>query len=125
MLVRAIARNVGHPPRKVRRVTEAIKGRPVSEALAILQFLPNAPARAVSKVVASAAANAENNYQLDPDRLIVINAVADEAPTRKKFRARPHGRASRIMMRSTHITVLVSDDRAELPRKVRKLRPAR
>ena len=114
--VRAIARNVGHPPRKVRRVTDAIKGRRVTEALAILQFLPNAPARVVSKVVASAAANAENNYQVDPADLYVVNALADEAPTRKKFRARPHGRASRIMMRSTHITVYVSDDRADLPK---------
>src|SRR5258708_27838926 len=114
--VRAIARNVGHPPRKVRRVTEAIKGRRVTEALAILKFLPNAPAQAVSKVLASAAANAENNYQVDPDDLYVVNAVADEAATRKKFRARPHARASRIMMRSTHITVYVSDDRADLPK---------
>lgn len=119
MQVRAIARNIGHPPRKVRRVTDAIKGRRVVEALAILQFLPNTPARAVSKVVASAAANAENNYQMDPDELWVVNAIADEAPTRKKFRARPHGRASRIMMRSTHITVYVSNDRAELPKSVR------
>ena len=114
--VRAIARNIGHPPRKVRRVTDAIKGRPVAEALAILQFLPNLPARAVYKVVASAAANAENNYEADPRNLFVVNAVADEARTRKKFRARPHGRASRIMMRSTHITVYVSDDRAHLPK---------
>lgn len=119
MQTRAIARDVGHPPRKVRRVTEAIKGRRVSEALAILKFLPNAPARAVSKVVASAAANAENNYQIDPEDLYVVNAIADEAATRKKFRARPHGRASRIMMRSTHITVYVSNDRDDLPRSVR------
>ena len=62
MLTRAVARNVGHPPRKVRRVTDAIKGRRVSEALAILKFLPNMPAREVYTVVASAAANAENNY---------------------------------------------------------------
>ncbi|HEV7128259.1 MAG TPA: 50S ribosomal protein L22 [Ktedonobacterales bacterium] len=119
MQVRAIARNIGHPPRKVRRVTDAIKGRRVNDALAILKFLPNTPAKAVFKVVASAAANAENNYQMDPDDLWVVNAIADEAPTRKKFRARPHGRASRIMMRSTHITVYVSNDRAELPKSVR------
>ena len=119
MQVRAIAKNVGHPPRKVRRVTEAIKGKRVDEALAILKFVPNAPARAVSKVVASAAANAETNYQIDPETLWVVNATADEAPMRKKFRARPHGRASRILMRSTHITVFVSDDRADLPNNVR------
>lgn len=119
MQIRAIAKNIGHPPRKVRRVTEAIKGRRVNEALAILKFLPNAPARDVYRAVASAAANAENNYEMDIDHLWVVNAIADEAPRRRKFRARPHGRASRIVMRNTHITVYVSDDRAELPKNVR------
>jgi large subunit ribosomal protein L22 len=119
MLTRAIAKNVGHPPRKVRRVTDAIKGRRVSEALAILQFLPNMPARDVYKVVASAAANAENNYSMDPDELWVTNALADEGITIRRFRARPHGRASRILRRSTHITVYVSDDPNEVPRKAR------
>jgi large subunit ribosomal protein L22 len=122
MQTRAIAKNLGHPPRKVRRVTDAIKGRRVSEALAILKFLPNMPARDVYKVVASAAANAENNYSMDPDELWVINAVADEAPTIKRFRARPHGRASRINRRSTHVTVYVSDDPADLPNSVRRRR---
>ncbi len=117
--VRAIARNIGHPPRKVRRVTDAIKGRRVNEALAILKFIPNAPARAVSKAVASAAANAENNYQADPDTLFVVKAVADEGTTTKRFRARPHGRGSRILRRSTHITIEVSDNRADLPKSVR------
>jgi large subunit ribosomal protein L22 len=103
-------------------VTDAIKGRRVSEALAILKFLPNMPARDVYKVVASAAANAENNYTMDPDELWVINAIADEAPTIKRFRARPHGRASRINRRSTHVTVYVSDDPADVPKSVRRRR---
>ena len=120
MLTRAIARNVGHPPRKVRRVTDAIRGRRVSEALAILKFLPNMPARDVYKVVASAAANAENNYSMDPDELWVTNALADEGVTVRRFRARPHGRASRILRRSTHITVYISDDPTEIPRKSRE-----
>lgn len=119
MLTRAIARNIGHPSRKVRRVTEAIKGRRVSEALAILKFLPNIPARDVSKVLASAAANAENNYSMDPDELWVVSAVADEGTTAKRFRARPHGRSSRILRRSTHITVYISDDPADVPRRAR------
>ena len=122
MQTRAIAKNVGHPPRKVRRVTDAIKGRRVSEALAILKFLPNMPARAVYKVVASAAANAENNYTMDPDELWVINAIADEAPSIKRIRARPHGRSSRIIRRSTHITILVSDDPADVPNSIRQHR---
>ena len=119
MLTRAIAKNVGHPPRKVRRVTDAIRGRRVSEALAILKFLPNAPARDVYDVLASAAANAENNYSANPDELWVHNALADEGITVKRFRARPHGRASRIMRRSTHITVYISDDPNDVPRKAR------
>ena len=119
MLTRAIAKNVGHPPRKVRRVTDAIRGRPVSEALAILRFLPNAPARDVYAVLASAAANAENNYSADPDELWVQNALADEGITVKRFRARPHGRASRIMRRSTHITVYVTDEPETIPYKAR------
>jgi len=122
MQTRAIAKNVGHPPRKVRRVTDAIKGRSVNEALAILRFLPNTPAKAVYDVVASAAANAENNYTVDPGELWVINATADEGVTIKRFRARPHGRASRIMRRSTHITVYVSDDPADLPKSARHVR---
>jgi large subunit ribosomal protein L22 len=120
MQTRAIAKNVGHPPRKVRRVTNAIRGRRVSEALAILKFLPNTPARDVYGVLASAAANAENNYGADPDELWVQNALADEGFKMKRFRARPHGRASRIMRRSTHITVYVTDDPAEIPWKARR-----
>jgi large subunit ribosomal protein L22 len=119
MLTRAIAKNIGHPPRKVRRVTDAIKGRRVSEALAILKFLPNMPARDVYQVVASAAANAENNYSMDPDELWVTNALADEGMKIPRFRARPHGRASRILRRSTHITVYISDDPTEIPRNSR------
>lgn len=119
MQARAIAKNIGHPPRKVRRVTDSIKGRRVSEALAILKFLPNLPARDVYKVVASAAANAENNYNMDPDDLWVMNAIADEGLKLKRFRARPHGRASRIMRRSTHITVYVTDDPADIPARAR------
>ena len=120
MQTRAIAKNVGHPSRKVRRVTDAIKGRRVSEALAILKFRPNTPARDVYGVVASAAANAENNYSMDPDELWVINAIADEGRKQRGFRARPHGRASRIYRRSTHITVYVSDNPADVPLGVRE-----
>ena len=119
MQARAIATNVGHPPRKVRRVTDAIKGRRVGEALAILKFLPNMPARDVYQVLASAAANAENNYGADPDRLWVVNAIADEGMKIKRFRARSHGRASKILRRSTHVTVIVTDDVADIPLSVR------
>jgi large subunit ribosomal protein L22 len=103
-------------------VTEAIKGRRVSEALAILQFLPNMPARDVYKVVASAAANAENNYEADPDALWVTNAIVDEGESVSRWRIRPHGRSSRIKRRSSHITVYVSDNPEDLPAKARRHR---
>ena len=125
MQTRAIAKNVGHPPRKVRRVTEAVKGRRVSEALAILKFLPNMPARDVYKVVASAAANAENNYSMDPDELWVMNAIVDEGFTIKRFRARSHGRSSRILRRSSHITVFVTDDPGDIPLRARRAAQSR
>ena len=120
MQTRAIAKNVGHPVRKVRRVTDTIRGRRVGEALAILRFIPNAPARDVYKVVASAAANAENNYEADPDALWVMNAVVDEGFTIKRVRARSHGRSSRILRRSSHITVTVTDDPADIPAGARR-----
>jgi large subunit ribosomal protein L22 len=113
MQVRAIARDIGISPRKMRLVTNAVKGLRVNEALAYLQFIPNAGAKPVATVVASAAANAENNYNLDPDSLYILNIVADDAFRIKRFRARPHGRAGRILRRYCHITVIVSDDPAD------------
>ena len=113
MQVRAIAKNIGIPPRKMRLVTNAVKGLRVNEALAILQFLPNAGAIPVGKVVASAAANAENNYNLDPDDLYILNIVTNDAFRIKRVKARSHGRTTRILHRFCHITVIVSDDRAD------------
>ena len=113
MQVRAIAKDIGISPRKMRLVTNAVKGKPVSEALAILQFLPNAGARPVSKVVSSAAANAENNYNLDPDDLYILNIVADDSFRIKRIRARSRGQAARILRRFCHVTVIVSDDPAD------------
>jgi large subunit ribosomal protein L22 len=113
MQVRAIAKNIGIPPRKMRLVTNAVKGLQVDEALAVLQFLPNAGALPVSKVVASAAANAENNYNLDPDSLYILNITADDSFRIKRMKPRSHGRAGRILRRFCHVTVIVSDDPAD------------
>src|SRR6058998_2394719 len=113
MQVRAIAKNIGIPPRKMRLVTNAVKGKSVNEALAILQFLPNAGAKPASTVIASAAANAENNYNLDPDDLYVLNIVADDSFRMKRFRARSRGQAAPILRRFCHVTVIVSDDPAD------------
>ena len=116
MQVRAIAKNIGIPPRKMRLVTNAVKGKSVNEALAILQFLPNAGAGPVSTGVASAAANAENNYNLDPDDLYILNIVADDSFRIKRVKARSRGQAARILRRFCHVTVIVSDDPADAGR---------
>ena len=109
---RAVARYVRMSPTKVRRVVALIKDRPVQEALDILRFAPQAAATPVFKVVASAAANAENNLDLDRDTLVVAAAYADEGPTLKRIRPRAQGRAYRIRKRTSHITVEVESRQA-------------
>jgi large subunit ribosomal protein L22 len=104
---RAVAKYVHMSPTKVRRVVALVKGRPVAEALDILRYAPQAAATPVYKVIASAAANAENNHAMDRDTLVVAVAVADEGPTLKRIRPRAQGRAYRIRKRTSHITVEV------------------
>jgi large subunit ribosomal protein L22 len=116
---RAVARYVHMSPTKVRRVVELIKDRPVQEALDILRFAPQAAAQPLFKVVASAAANAENNLDLDPDTLVVAAAFADEGPTLKRIRPRAQGRAYRIRKRTSHITVEVESQPARAGRGAR------
>ncbi len=109
MRVSATAKYVRISPRKVRLVTDLIVGRPVEEAAAILRFMPNAAARDVAKVLRSATANAENNFNLTADELHVESAVANEGPTLKRIRPRAQGRAFQILKRTSHITVSVAD----------------
>jgi large subunit ribosomal protein L22 len=109
MRVSATAKYVRISPRKVRLVTDVIVGRPVEEAAAILRFMPNAAARDVAKVLRSATANAENNFNLTADELHVESAVANEGPTLKRIRPRAQGRAFQILKRTSHITVSVAD----------------
>ncbi|MGC5164517.1 50S ribosomal protein L22 [Rhodococcus sp. DT1] len=104
---RAVARHVRVTPMKARRVVDIVRGKSVEEALAILKFAPQAAAEPVAKVIASAAANAENNYNLDPSTLVVATAYVDEGATLKRFQPRAQGRAFRIRKRSSHITVIV------------------
>ena len=118
---RAVARYVHMSPTKVRRVAALIKGRPVQEALDILRFMPQAAAEPLYKVVASAAANAANNHEMDGERLVVAAATADEGPTLKRIRPRAQGRAYRIRKRTSHITVEVE----EAPDKARTARGAK
>jgi large subunit ribosomal protein L22 len=98
-------------PRKAQLVVETIRGRPAAEALSILQFAPQAAARAVWKVVRSAIANAENNYSLDAEDLYVVSATADQGPSYPpRYRAKARGQAGIIKKRTTHITVVVDDE---------------
>jgi large subunit ribosomal protein L22 len=104
---RAQARYVRMTPMKVRRVVDLVRGRSVEDALQILRFAPQAAAEPVSKVIASAAANAENNAGLDRTTLVIATATVDEGPTAKRFQPRAQGRAFRIRKRSSHITIEV------------------
>ncbi|HEY0636299.1 MAG TPA: 50S ribosomal protein L22 [Pseudonocardiaceae bacterium] len=116
-LPRAVARArfVRVSPTKARRVIDLIRGRTAAEALAVLQFAPQAASEPVSKVLASAMANAENNLDLDPETLVVATAYVDEGPTLKRIRPRAQGRAFRINKRTSHITVEVESVQAVKP----------
>jgi len=103
----AKARFVHVSASKARRVIDLVRGKSVSEALDILRWAPQAASDPVAKVIASAAANAQNNEGLDPSTLIVATVYADEGPTAKRIRPRAQGRAYRIRKRTSHITVIV------------------
>jgi len=95
-------------PTKCRRVIDLVRGMDVQPALDQLRFQPQAASEPIAKVIASAAANAQHNKQLDPARLYISQAYVDEGPTLKRFRPRAQGRAYRIRKRTSHITVVVS-----------------
>ena len=111
MEARAKARYVRVTPRKARRVVDLIRGMPADQAKAALAFAPQSASDPVGKVLASAIANAENTGQLDASSLVVSWAWVDEGPTLKRFRPRAQGRGYRINKRTSHITVVVSDER--------------
>ncbi len=94
-------------PMKARRVIDLIRNKPAGDALAMLKFAPQAASEPIAKVLASAIANAENNFSLDPGTLFVSRAFVDEGPTLKRFRPRAQGRAYRIRKRTSHITIEV------------------
>ena len=103
----AKARFVHVSASKARRVIDLVRGKSVTEALDILRWAPQAASEPVAKVIASAAANAQNNDGLDPATLVVATVYADEGPTAKRIRPRAQGRAYRIRKRTSHITVIV------------------
>ena len=110
MDVHATAKFVRVSPRKVRLLLQGLRGLPVDDALMQLRFTPRPAAKHVAKVVESAAANAENNYDLDPEALRIKSAFADDARTLRRYRAKARGRVGLIQKRTSHITVVVSDD---------------
>src|SRR6476619_1214116 len=103
----AKARFVRISASKARRVIDLVRGKSVEEALDILRWAPQSASEPVAKVIASAAANAQNNDGLDPSTLVVATVYADEGPTAKRIRPRAQGRAFRIRKRTSHITVIV------------------
>lgn len=110
MKVRAHARHIRQSPYKVRRVLDLVRGLPVEEARHVLAFTDRRAADPVAKVLNSAVANAEHNFALDSDELVVTEAFADEGPTLKRWRPRARGRATRIRKRTCHITIVVSEE---------------
>jgi len=110
--VSATAKYIRRSTRKTRLVTQAIVGKPVAEAAALLRFMPQGAAKDVAKVLKSASANAENNHDLSLEDLVVVQATADEGPTMKRFRERAQGRAFPIHKPMTHVTVVVENREA-------------
>lgn len=120
MEARAVQRHIGIPATKVRQVIDLIRGKPVDEALAILQYSPRFAARIIEKTLRSAIANATNRddedgtlLPVDAEELFVHRVHADEGRTLKRLRPRARGAANRIMKRQSHVTIIVSDGRQD------------
>ena len=114
MEAKAKARFVRVTPQKARRVVDLIRGKQAGEAVAVLKFAPQAAAEPVLKTVQSAIANAvegakRNSQRLDEQDLYIAEVFVDEGPTLKRFRPRAQGRASQILKRTSHITVVVAE----------------
>ncbi|WP_028273313.1 50S ribosomal protein L22 [Atopococcus tabaci] len=106
---KATAKMVRVAPRKARLVIDLIRGKSVGEAISILRFSTQGASEPIEKVLMSAIANAEHNYDMDVEDLVVSEAFVDEGPTLKRFRPRAKGAASPINKRTSHITVVVSE----------------
>ena len=113
MEAKAIAKYVRMSPSKLKPVTDLVRGKDLNEALTILKFTPGRGAELVEKVVQSAAANAENNFDMNPDELYVAEVYANQGPTMKRFRAGAQGRALMILKRTSHIGVTLKEKAAK------------
>ena len=112
MEVRASLKNIRVSPRKARLVVDAVRGKRVMDAIAIARFLPQKTAVDVERLLKSVAANAENNYDLDPENLWIKSIYADDGPTYRRYKAKARGRVGRIQRRNCSITV-VAEEREE------------
>jgi large subunit ribosomal protein L22 len=120
---RAVAKFVRTSPRKARLVLDAIKGKRVSEALALLRFIPKHACEPISKVLKSAAANALDGWQAVPEELKIANFIADGGPILKRVRPRAQGRAYRILKRTSHLTVILTEMPAPAPKRRAPAKP--
>ncbi|WP_101773941.1 50S ribosomal protein L22 [Peptostreptococcus faecalis] len=109
MEAKATAKFVRVSARKAGQVCDLVRGKNVNEAMAILKFTPRQASEIISKVVKSAAANAENNHEMDADKLYIASIVANQGPTMKRFRPRAQGRATTIRKRTSHIEVVIKE----------------
>lgn len=109
MEARAVAKYMRISPQKVRRLVDAVKGETVEDGLAKLKYMPQKAAGIVRKILQSAVANADQNANIDVDSLVIRNITADQGPMLKRFRARARGRGTRILKRTSHITVVLAE----------------
>jgi large subunit ribosomal protein L22 len=109
MEARAVSRHVRISPQKARLVVDLIRGKGVEQALAILEYTPKRAAKVVAKTVRSVVANAQNSQSVDVDRLFIKRVFVDGGPTWKRFTPRAQGRATPILKRTCHITVVVDE----------------
>jgi len=109
MEAKAIARYIRIAPRKIRIVIDLIRGKQIGEAFAILKYTPKVASEVVEKVLKSAVANAEHNFNMDVEKLYVAEAYADQGPTLKRIHPRSRGQAFSILKRSSHVTLVVKE----------------
>jgi large subunit ribosomal protein L22 len=109
MEVKAVARYVRISPQKVRLLADTLKGKPAHSALDMLRLMPQKAAGIVEKVLRSAVANAGQQPDMDVDDLVIVRLVVDGGPMLKRFRARARGRGSRILKRTSHVTVILTE----------------
>jgi len=109
MEVRAVGKYLRVSPYKVRLVADLVRGKKVDEALTILKFLPKKGGRLINKTLRSAVANAENTQSIDVDTLFIKTILVDEGPKLKRWRPRAMGRATRILKRTSHITMVLAE----------------